>query len=79
MNFTLTLLDRVTRVCEKWKTLLMMANGYSTNALFLNLGRIGQGVNPFTDPDLKEYNGLMEYQISTNPFHDFHELIKAGN
>ena len=47
--------------------------------LFLNLGRIGQGVNPFTDPDLKEYNGLMEYQISTNPFHDFHELIKAGN
>ena len=37
MNFTLALLDIVTRVLEKWKTLLMMANGYSTNALFLDI------------------------------------------
>ena len=37
MNFTLTLLDNVTKVWEKWKTLLMMAKGYSTSALFLDI------------------------------------------
>jgi len=37
MNLTLTLLERVTRVCEKWNTLFMIENGYSTRALFLDI------------------------------------------
>jgi len=35
MNFTLTFLDNVTKICEKWNTLFMIENGHSTRALFL--------------------------------------------
>ena len=34
MNFTLTVLDNTTKVWEKWKTLFIIAKGYSTSALF---------------------------------------------
>ena len=37
MNLTLTLLDNVTKVCEKCNTLFIIANGYSTRALFLDI------------------------------------------
>jgi len=37
MNLTLTLLERVTRVCEKWNTLFMVENGYPTRALFIEI------------------------------------------
>jgi hypothetical protein len=37
MNFTLTLLDNVTKVCEKWNTLFIIANKYYTMALFLEI------------------------------------------
>ncbi|MEM3828780.1 MAG: hypothetical protein QXP36_06165 [Conexivisphaerales archaeon] len=37
MKSTLTLLDSVTRVWEKWNTLFIIANGYSTKALFLDI------------------------------------------
>jgi len=37
MNLTLTLLDNVTKVCEKWNTLFIIANGYFTRTLFLEI------------------------------------------
>ena len=39
MNLTLTLLDSVTMVFEKWKTFFIIANEYSTRNLFLDILR----------------------------------------
>ena len=67
MNLTLTLLDRATRVCEKWNTILIMAKGYSTSALFLDILLLRRMLHMLNLKPLSSFVNVAPYPFGLTP------------
>ena len=67
MNLTLTLLNNVTKVWEKWKTLFIVAKGYSPSALFLDILLLGRMLHMLSLKPLSAFVIVASYPFGLVP------------